>query len=265
MDGDGASRTTTPGADAAGESKARHEPKNTACAHAQSRLLAPPLSQATDDMYVSMSRAVGQHHARSRSAPPARPNGLTSEQVHRYHEELAHVKKRCYGAAHGLNAHGSQLKKTVFGGHDASPIHRRASVGVRKAGAQFSNASGLTSEEIGNQFNVDGLGGRRRYAAGEPTGADTIIYWKEASASASRHAASDGLEGHAGRPQAACTAYDGALGKPSRSSQAEVAEAADGRRYSLVRPDMPLTQDPRGQTPSGNRQARVAAGAAPVG
>ena len=190
-------------------------------------------------MYVSMSRAVGQHHARSRSAPPARPNGLTSEQVHRYHEELAHVKKRCYGAAHGLNAHGSQLKKTVFGGHDASPIHRRASVGVRKAGAQFSNASGLTSEEIGNQFNVDGLGGRRRYAAGEPTGADTIIYWKEASASASRHAASDGLEGHAGRPQAACTAYDGALGKPSRSTQAEVAEAADGRRYSLVLDKLP--------------------------
>lgn len=197
-----------------------------------------------------MSRAVGEHTTpRSRSAPPQRPSGITSAIVHQYEGESSTAKKRTYESVHGLNAHGTAVRDTVFGDPStASPMHRRASVAVRNAaGDLFGSASGATSEALNRRESPDGmLGGKRiLLAAHEPTGADVLVYGRKVGDSVGRRYSCMG--DNAASPQKVnAAAYAGAVGMPSRSTASVKAEASDGRRYSLTRPSVPLhVQHPR--------------------
>lgn len=168
---------------------------------------------ADSDMYVSMANAVGAHYyARSRSAEPVR-QGVTSEHLHRFAQENGHQKKRMLASLRGMNTHGSGVAQAIFGRALGSPKDgeggnaRRASVDVRSYGSAFAGAHGKTSEQLG-QHRVSPQRRRAYDSAGEPTGADLVIYGRE-------HESSAPLRGLVGE---ADLRFVGAMGKPSRDA-----------------------------------------------
>ena len=217
----------------------------------RSQALCEP-SDATDDMYRTMSSAVGDFYSgRPKSAPPMRAGGST-EFGHRFAHNGQRKRAFVYGE---LNAQASDVDEVVFG-RDLDSSGGAAD--VREVGF-FRGASGGTSKHLasrrhrvgktGGVFAKKGFG-----AAAQQSEIDGVVFNHDIDASSADGIAS-ALSSH--------PAFVDAIGKPSKTA-AEWRAEKEPDLHSVTTASRLPERPPRSNLSSAHVQRLISGGDAHV-
>ena len=225
--------------------------KTKTMGYRRSRALCEP-SDATDDMYRTMSSAVGDFYSgRPKSAPPMRAGGST-EFGHRFAHNGQRKRAFVYGE---LNAQASDVDEVVFG-RDLDSSGGAAD--VREVGF-FRGASGGTSKHLasrrhrvgktGGVFAKKGFG-----AAAQQSEIDGVVFNHDIDASSADGIAS-ALSSH--------PAFVDAIGKPSKTA-AEWRAEKEPDLHSVTTASRLPERPPRSNLSSAHVQRLISGGDAHV-